>query len=82
MKMSNMTSNGRMTDCISRNQCLLNNWLAVLTSQRSQIADTVYDQPYSGIHPPSGIGDMCPRSTIFETASAMRYLPITVPIPI
>jgi hypothetical protein len=57
-QVSNTAGNGAMTDSISRDQTLLGNWLAALTSRRGQITNTVYDLPYPGIQPDAGIGDM------------------------
>ncbi|HEX6426554.1 MAG TPA: hypothetical protein VF008_02665, partial [Niastella sp.] len=54
-QVSNTGDNGAMTNAVSRNQPLLNNWLAVLTSRRGQITNTVYDLPYPGFE---GLGDM------------------------
>jgi RHS repeat-associated protein len=53
-QMSNTGANGAMTDVVSRNQPLLQNWLAALTSRRGQITNTVYDLPYPGF---DGISD-------------------------
>ncbi|OQP68407.1 RHS repeat domain-containing protein [Niastella populi] len=47
-QVSNQASNGAMTDAVSRNQPVLENWLAALYSRRGQITNTVYDLPYPG----------------------------------
>ncbi|OQP52512.1 hypothetical protein [Niastella populi] len=58
-QVKNTSGNGAMTDAISRNQPVLDSWMATLYNRRGQITNTVYDLPYPGF---IGIGD--PRLVI------------------
>ncbi|WP_133055343.1 hypothetical protein, partial [Niastella koreensis] len=60
-QVSNTAANGAMTEVISRNQPILDNWLATLQNRRGQITNTVYDLPYPGF---TGVGD--PRQIITQ----------------
>jgi RHS repeat-associated protein len=60
-QVSNTAANGAMTEVVSRNQPILNNWLDALQNRRGQITNTVYDLPYPGF---DGVAD--PRQIITQ----------------
>jgi RHS repeat-associated protein len=47
-QVKNLNTNGTITDNITRNETLLNNWLLALDNRREQVTSTVYDIPYDG----------------------------------
>ncbi|WP_315819572.1 RHS repeat-associated core domain-containing protein [Paraflavitalea speifideaquila] len=61
-----------MTNALSRNPTLLDNWLLALNNRREQITQTIYDQPYSGF-----VGVIDPSTVIAQRNMRNRVSYVT-----